>query len=222
MKRSAITLVLLSLLQACSSDSDSNSSPAPIDQVDTDPNAAIDVTRGGYQCFTMTTSFGDIELALDQQKAPVSTENFATYANDGFYDGTLIHRVEGSFVIQGGGYESITEETTVDDKKETRDAILLESDNGLKNYRGRIAMARTNVANSATSQFFINVVDNHFLNKAQSTDGLGYAVFGGVIAGMDVVDQIRNVEVGTVGNYQNVPTQDIFINSVTESSCPES
>ena len=212
MKRTILVLSLMSLLQACSSE----------DKVDTDPNPEIDLTRGGYQCFTMTTSLGDIKLALDQQRAPKTTDNFTTYVNDGFYDGTLIHRVESNFMVQGGGYESITKETTVADKKETRGAIQLESDNGLKNYRGRIAMARTAAPDSATSQFFINVVDNHFLNKEQANDGLGYAVFGGVISGMDVVDQIRNVEIGEVGEYKNVPIQDIVINSVTTSTCPAS
>ena len=216
MKRTVTTLILMSILQACSSES----SP---EKVDPDPNAAIDLSRGGYQCFTMTTSFGDIELALDKQRAPITTDNFATYAKNGFYDGTLFHRVIDDFVVQGGGYGAITEETTLDDRKATRDPIPLESDNGLKNYRGRIAMARGTNPNSATSQFFINLADNHDpLDYIPESNRFGYAVFGGVISGMDVVEQISNVEVGKVNTYFNVPTQDIFINSVTETNCPAS
>jgi peptidyl-prolyl cis-trans isomerase A (cyclophilin A) len=144
-----------------------------------------------------------VELYPD--KAPKSVENFVQYAKDKFYDGTIFHRVIGNFMVQGGGY---TPEMNL---KPTRAPIPLEANNGLKNDRGTLAMARTSNPNSATSQFFVNVVDNNSLN-ASSPDGTGYAVFGKVISGMDVVDRIRAVATGNKGGAQNVPIDVIQIN----------
>ena len=157
----------------------------------------------------LSTSAGDIMVQLDAAKAPKSVENFLQYAKDGHYNGTVFHRVIENFMIQGGG---MTEDLK---QKPTRAAIPLESRNGLNNDRGTLAMARTNDPNSATAQFFINVKDNEFLNAAKSQDGNGYAVFGKVVAGMDVVDKIRSLPTGNKGPYQNVPVDPITIKSVT-------
>jgi peptidyl-prolyl cis-trans isomerase A (cyclophilin A) len=136
----------------------------------------------------METSKGTIEIELDAKNAPITTANFLSYVKEGYYDGLIFHRVMAGFMIQGGGfYENGTQ-------KETNAPIKLESRNGLKNMRGTIAMARTNVSDSATSQFFINLVDNDFLNYRPGTDG--YAVFGKVVVGMDIVDQIAKVKTG--------------------------
>jgi peptidyl-prolyl cis-trans isomerase A (cyclophilin A) len=151
----------------------------------------------------LSTSKGDIILELNETKAPLSVANFAQYIKDGHYDGTTFHRVIGSFMIQGGGF-------TPDMKqKDTRDPIKNEWRNGLKNTRGTISMARTSVADSATSQFFINVVDNGGLDMPR--DGAAYAVFGRVIGGMDVVDAIRNVKTGIKGGMRDVPLEDVMI-----------
>ena len=151
----------------------------------------------------LSTSKGDIILELNESKAPLSVANFVQYIKDGHYDGTTFHRVIGSFMIQGGGF-------TPDMKqKDTRDPIKNEWRNGLKNTRGTISMARTSVADSATSQFFINVVDNGGLDMPR--DGAAYAVFGRVIGGMDVVDAIRNVKTGIKGGMRDVPLEDVMI-----------
>ena len=154
------------------------------------------------------TSAGDFVIELNPGKAPKSVENFLQYVNEKHYSGTIFHRVMDGFMIQGGGF------TTDMNQKATRGAIALEANNGLKNDRGTIAMARTGNPNSATSQFFINVVDNNMLN-APKPDGYGYAVFGKVVSGMDVVDKIRMVPVGNKGMHQNVPVTPITINSAT-------
>ncbi|MBV8380197.1 MAG: peptidylprolyl isomerase [Paucibacter sp.] len=157
------------------------------------------------QVVLLKTSVGDIRVALDAQNAPKTTANFLQYVKAGQYDGEIFHRVIGSFMIQTGGY-------TADLKpKPVRASIPLESRNGLLNLRGSIAMARTNDPNSATSQFFINVVDNPMLDAANSQDGNGYAVFGQVIAGMDVVDKIRAVQTHSVSVFQNLPLTPITI-----------
>ena len=135
----------------------------------------------------MTTSAGDLRIELDDEKAPVSVANFLAYVNKGFYDGLHFHRVIDNFMIQGGGMTGDMKE------KETKRPIRLESKNGLMNQRGTIAMARTSDPNSATAQFFINVKDNAFLDAANSPSGIGYAVFGHVVSGMDVVDRIKQV-----------------------------
>ncbi len=146
----------------------------------------------------LETSAGDIVIELDAAKAPKSAENFVQYVKAGHYDGTIFHRVISNFMIQGGGMTADRRE------KATRAPIALEARNGLVNTRGTVAMARTNDPNSATSQFFINVKDNDFLNAAQSRDGNGYAVFGKVTSGMDVVDKIRNAPTGP-GDFPNEP-----------------
>ena len=156
----------------------------------------------------MSTSMGDILIELDANKAPKSVENFVKYVQDKHYEGTIFHRVMDGFMIQGGGF------TTDMGQKPVRSPIALESNNGLKNDRGTIAMARTNVPNSATAQFFINVVDNSSLN-APLPDGYGYAVFGKVTAGMDVVDKIRTTAVANKAGHANVPVTPITINKVT-------
>jgi len=155
----------------------------------------------------METSMGTIELELDSEKAPVTVANFVEYASDGHFEGTIIHRVIPGFMIQGGGMTSDGIE------RPTRDPILLESRNGLRNVRGTIAMARTNVPDSATSQFFINLVDNPFLDYSSGNDG--YAVFGRVVEGMDVVDAIAGVRTSSRGPFDDWPVQDVVIQKVT-------
>jgi peptidyl-prolyl cis-trans isomerase A (cyclophilin A) len=157
----------------------------------------------------LTTSMGDIVLQLDAAKAPKTVDNFVQYVKAGHYNGTIFHRVIDGFMIQGGGFTPEMKE------KPTRPPIALESRNGLKNDKYTVAMARTNVADSATSQFFINVNDNDFLNAARSPDGNGYAVFGKVIRGTDVVEKIRKVETGQKGPYGDVPVQAVIIKQAT-------
>lgn len=155
---------------------------------------------------TVITNRGDIRIELFRDKAPISVENFLQYARDGFYDGTIFHRVIGHFMIQGGGM------TTDMSRKQTREPIVNEADNGLKNVRGSVAMARTNDVDSATSQFYINVELNVSLDHVSKTDSRswGYAVFGEVVDGMDVVDDIRFVET----DERDVPLKPIIIQSV--------
>jgi peptidyl-prolyl cis-trans isomerase B (cyclophilin B) len=158
---------------------------------------------------TMSTNKGNIRIELNADKAPISAKNFLDYANDGHYDGLIFHRVIPGFMIQGGGFDSGMSQ------KKTKSPIKNEAGNGLKNVVGSIAMARTNVVDSATSQFFINVKDNDFLNhKNTSPDGFGYAVFGQVIEGMDVVQTIEKVKTGNRGMHQDVPVDAVVINSV--------
>ena len=157
----------------------------------------------------LATSLGDITIQLDAEKAPKTVANFLDYVKSGHYDGTVFHRVIGGFMIQGGGF------TPDMVQKPTKAPIALESRNGLKNERGTVAMARTSVPDSATSQFFINVVDNAMLDQANARDGQGYAVFGRVVTGMDVVDRIRAVETTSVGGHQNVPAKPVLIRSAT-------
>jgi peptidyl-prolyl cis-trans isomerase A (cyclophilin A) len=160
----------------------------------------------------LATSMGDIVVQLDADKAPKSVANFVQYVKDGHYDGTVFHRVIPTFMIQGGGFDSEMKQ------KATRASIPLESRNGLSNMRGTIAMARTMIPDSATSQFFINVVDNQRLDAANSPDGNGYAVFGKVISGMEVVDKIRAVPVADKAGHQNVPQQPVVIKKATLES----
>jgi len=157
----------------------------------------------------LATSAGDIVIELDKAKAPKTVENFVQYVKDGHYNGTVFHRVIPSFMIQGGG---MTADMT---EKKTRPPIPLESKNGLSNVRGSIAMARTGDPNSATSQFFINVQDNPRLDAASARDGNGYAVFGKVISGMDVVDKIRVVPTSSKGMHDDVPMMPVTINKAT-------
>ncbi len=157
------------------------------------------------QTVRLQTSMGDIVLELDAQKAPKTVDNFVRYVKAGHYNGVLFHRVIEGFMIQTGGYKGDLTE------KPTRPPIPLESRNGLSNVRGAVAMARTNDPNSATSQFFINVADNVRLDQPNARDGEGYAVFGKVIEGMDVVDQIRIVPTRAIGIHGNVPVNPINI-----------
>ena len=159
---------------------------------------------------TLHTTYGDIRLELDAEKAPATVENFLAYARDGFYDGTIFHRVIENFMIQGGG---MTPDMA---QKDTRDPIRNEADNGLKNCTGSIAMARTNDPHSATAQFFVNVSDNDFLDhRGPTPQGWGYAVFGKVVEGMDVVEKIKSVRTGNRGFHQDVPTEIVLIERVT-------
>ena len=156
----------------------------------------------------LSTSMGDVVLELYPDKAPKTVENFLQYVRDKHYEGTVFHRVIGNFMIQGGGFTPDLQQ------KPTRAPVPLEASNGLKNDRGTIAMARTANPNSATAQFFVNVVDNAGLN-APAPDGYGYTVFGKVIQGMDTVDKIRNAPVGNQGGHQNVPKTPITITQAT-------
>jgi len=162
---------------------------------------------------TLSTNMGDIRIELNADKAPISTKNFLDYVSEGYYDGLIFHRVIPGFMIQGGGFDSGMSQ------KKTKSPIKNEAANGLKNVTGSIAMARTNVVDSATAQFFINVKDNEFLNhKNTSPDGYGYAVFGQVIEGMDIVHSIEKVKTGNRGMHQDVPAQEVVINSVKVES----
>ena len=152
------------------------------------------------------TTKGDITVELDEDKAPASVANFRRYAEDGFYNGTIFHRVIPGFMIQGGGHTADLQE------KPAREPIANEAHNGLKNARGTIAMARTSDPHSASAQFFINLVDNHFLNHTSKTNaGWGYAVFGQVVAGMDIVDKIATVKTGRSGMHRDVPLEEVVI-----------
>jgi len=163
-----------------------------------------------HSMVTLHTSLGDITLELDAEKAPATVANFLDYARDGFYDGTIFHRVIDGFMIQGGGM------TADMNQKPTRAPIANEANNGLKNTSGSIAMARTNDPHSATAQFFINVKDNDFLDhRAPTAQGWGYAVFGKVVSGMDVVEKIKAVATGTKGFHQDVPKESVTIERVT-------
>lgn len=154
----------------------------------------------------LTTSLGTIVIQLNPEKAPVSSANFLTYVNDGFYNGTIFHRVIPGFMAQGGGFDSSFNQKT------THAAIKNEADNGLKNKRGTLAMARTSDPSSATAQFFINYKDNAFLDYTSSTpSGWGYAVFAEVVEGLDVVDSFAKQPTGNRGAYQDVPQTDIVI-----------
>ncbi len=157
----------------------------------------------------LATSMGDIVLELDAEKAPKTADNFVKYVRAGHYDGTIFHRVIEGFMIQAGGYKADLSE------KPTRPPIPLESRNGLSNQRGTIAMARTAVPASATSQFFINVVDNTMLDQANARDSEGYAVFGKVVEGMDVVDKIKAVPTQPSGMHQNLPATPVTIRKAT-------
>jgi peptidyl-prolyl cis-trans isomerase B (cyclophilin B) len=152
----------------------------------------------------MKTSMGEITLELDSDKAPKTVANFLGYVDDGFYDGTVFHRVISGFMIQGGGFGQDME------KKPTRDPVENEAKNGLKNVRGSIAMARTNDPHSATAQFFINVKDNGFLDYP-GQDGWGYCVFGKVTAGMDVVERIKAVDTTNRAGHSDVPAEPVII-----------
>lgn len=170
---------------------------------------AFSLAQAGSPTVVMKTSMGMIKIELNEAKAPITVKNFLAYVDDGFYDGTIFHRVIDGFMIQGGGF---TADMT---QKPTQPPIKNEAGNGLKNLRGTIAMARTNVVDSATAQFFINVVDNDFLNHQNETaQGFGYTVFGQVVEGMDVVDKIKKMATTIQQGMRDVPAQPVMIKSV--------
>lgn len=176
-------------------------------KAETAPAAQPTATASDMPRVTLSTNMGDIVVELNPAKAPLSSANFIEYVQSGHYDGTIFHRVIDNFMIQGGGFDQNMQQ------KPTRATIQNEANNGLKNTRGTIAMARTNAPHSASSQFFINVNDNAFLDHTSPTpQGWGYTVFGQVVEGMDVVDQIKVVQTGNMSGHQNVPTQPIVIN----------
>ncbi len=172
---------------------------------------ALSLAAWAFPTVEMTTSMGKITLELYPEKAPKTVEMFLYNAKHGFYDGTIFHRVIDGFMIQGGGFNPAMEE-----KKTRTPALQNEANNGLKNERGTIAMARTQDPHSARAQFFINLKDNDFLNYRSPADGRtwGYAVFGKVTQGMEVVDKIAKVSTGNAGFYENVPTTPVVIQSV--------
>jgi len=161
---------------------------------------------------TIETSEGTIKADLDEKNAPITVENFLAYIDDGHYDGTIFHRVIPKFMIQGGGF------TPDMNQKPTKAPIRNEAGNGLSNDRGTLAMARTSVVDSASSQFFINTADNAFLNHSGETpDAFGYAVFGKVIEGLDVLDKIEQVPTGRSGGHDDVPVTPVIINSISRA-----
>lgn len=158
----------------------------------------------------LQTNHGDMIIELDAEKAPQTVENFLAYVNDGFYNGTIFHRVIRNFMIQGGGFDADMKQ------KPTRDPVPNEADNGLKNNQYTVAMARTNDPHSATAQFFINVANNDFLNfTAPTPNGWGYTVFGTVVEGTEIADQLQSVKTGSKGFHQDVPVEDIVIEQAT-------
>ena len=161
---------------------------------------------------TLKTNYGDIEIELDHENAPISAENFTTYARDGFYDGTIFHRIIDGFMVQGGGFD-------VDmNQKKGNDTIQNEANNGLKNDLGTLAMARTMDPHSASSQFFINVADNGFLNHTgENSQGWGYAVFGKVTNGMTVVEKLTKLPTTSRGGHQDVPESEVILEKVVFS-----
>jgi cyclophilin family peptidyl-prolyl cis-trans isomerase len=167
--------------------------------------------KGGKPMVKLETSLGVIKVELYPDKAPVTVKNFLAYVNDGHYDGLIFHRVIREFMVQGGGFTKEMKE-----RGSKYPPIKNEADNGLSNDRGTLAMARTSVVDSATAQFFINVVNNDFLNhRSKTPQGYGYAVFGKVVEGMDVVDKIRAVPTGKSGMFQDVPLQPVTITKAT-------
>jgi peptidyl-prolyl cis-trans isomerase B (cyclophilin B) len=159
---------------------------------------------------TLETNYGNITLSLDFKNTPKTAENFLAYAKNGFYDGTIFHRVINGFMIQGGGFDADMKQ------KPTSNPIKNEASTGSKNKRGTVAMARTSDPHSATAQFFINVVDNDFLNfSSESANGWGYCVFGNVTEGMDIIDKIKTVPTTTSRGHENVPSEPVIIKKVT-------
>lgn len=186
----------------------SSSGPGRSDSLAAPAQKAPFKKKEGFVYVLIESNKGNIKLELDPKSAPVTVENFVDYVKSGHFDGTIFHRVIGGFMIQGGGFDVNMKQ------KATRKAIAIESSNGLKNDRGSIAMARTSDPNSATSQFFINLSDNAFLNF-ESSSKPGYAVFGKVVEGMDVVDDIAKVRTGNSGMHADVPVQPVVIEKAT-------
>lgn len=220
MKKSIFVVMLLSLVMTgCTSQvtNDMSTQGEAVNEIVATPKKLIltneEITRmekyKDIKQVLMKTSKGDIKIEVDWENAPISVGNFLAYVEEGFYDKTIFHRVIKGFMIQGGGF-------TADSKqKEAHDPIRNEATNGLSNARGTLAMARTPIVDSATSQFFINLVDNTFLDHRDETpNGYGYAVFGRVVEGMDIVDEIAKVKTGINGDYEDWPIEDVLINSV--------
>jgi peptidyl-prolyl cis-trans isomerase B (cyclophilin B) len=219
MKNTLMMIVMLTLFvsEGCTQNkktdqnkNESNSATEKVDKMSKTPQK-----ENGY-VVVLETSLGSIEIELNKEKAPITVENFLNYVMSGAYDGTVFHRVKDGFMIQGGGF-------TIDGKKKsTNPPIKLESNNGLLNEVGTIAMARTNIPDSATNQFFINVKDNSFLNySSTNTDSLylahsspGYAVFGKVVKGMDVVNTIKRVQTAVKNGMNDWPVDDVLIKKV--------
>ncbi len=205
--------------KAASSAAEKSSDAAkPTSETSSSPVVSVPVIPGlpeGIWVVELKTSKGDILLALNHKAAPVTVQNFIQYVQGGFYDGTIFHRVIKSFMIQGGGFTPNLQQ------KAARDPIVNEASNGLKNLRGTIAMARTQNPNSATSQFFINHVDNTSLDFVRGGNP-GYAVFGSVLKGMEVVDAIASVATATKGFFQNVPVEPVVIHSARVIQQPKS
>ena len=198
-------ILLLLVGTACGSDKQ-------LDRESQDSNSTATETQQGAQLLTIKTSLGNIELELNSEKAPATVENFLSYVRDGHYNGTIFHRVIPGFMIQGGGFESGLK------LKPTNAPILNEANNGLLNEEFTIAMARTGDPHSATSQFFINVRQNNSLNfSSETTRGWGYTVFGKVIDGQDIVKLIEAVKTRSIGQYGDVPLEDVVIESISLS-----
>lgn len=206
MRKLAVISFMAFAVSACGSDSSDDTIPPTPNPNPNPPELSSD------KCYVMNTSFGDITLAVDTSRTPVTGTNFARYVEANFYDGTLFHRVIHNFMIQGGGFTSGLV------GKPGFEPIVNEASVGFTNERGTIAMARTNAPNSATSQFFINTLDNPHLD--QSASSYGYAVFGKVIEGMEIVDQISIVPTTNQNGHSDVPVTEIVIESVIDVQCP--
>lgn len=178
--------------------------------------SAAETAKAANPVVVVETSMGNIKVELYEDKAPITVKNFLSYVDKKHYDGLIFHRVIPTFMIQGGGYDKDFKE------RKTDPPIKNEAANGLKNERGTLAMARTNRPDSATSQFFINVKNNDFLDRANSRDGVGYCVFGRVTEGMDVVDKIKGVKTGPKGIFdEDAPQEDIIIKSIKRAESPK-
>ncbi|GCF88048.1 MULTISPECIES: peptidylprolyl isomerase [unclassified Shewanella] len=205
-KLSGLLFVGCIALTGCEGSTDGDLTPTPPTPDPTPPALAADV------CYLMKTTKGDITLAIDLTNMPITGKNFKQYVDKSFYNGTLFHRTINNFMIQGGGF------TTGLKSKPTSASIKNEAAVGISNKRGTIAMARANAPDTAASQFFINVLDNPHLDASASS--YGYAVFGKVVDGIEVADQISIVPTKNIEGFQDTPVQEILINSVTETSCP--
>lgn len=178
--------------------------------------SVAETAKAANPIVVVETSMGNVKVELYEDKAPITVKNFLSYVDKKHYDGLIFHRVIPTFMIQGGGYDKDFKE------RKTDPPIKNEAANGLKNERGTLAMARTNRPDSATSQFFINVKNNDFLDKANSRDGVGYCVFGRVTEGMDVVDKIKGVKTGPKGIFdEDAPQEDIIIKSIKRAESPK-
>jgi cyclophilin family peptidyl-prolyl cis-trans isomerase len=197
-----LLIIALTLTLACNAEADK----APGEKADKAPDSTVENKKDPI--VEIDTSLGKIQVELFADKAPITVKNFLKYTDDKFFDGTVFHRVIPGFMIQGGGFEPGMKQ------KKAREPIKNESTNGLSNKRGTLAMARTPVPDSASAQFFINLKSNDFLDRAKARDGVGYAVFGKVIKGMDIVDKIAKVETGNSGPHGDVPVKDVVIKSV--------